>query len=76
MWIKEPTIDQALTKLNDAICTYERQTGREFTLLLIPFQKDEKIFASQSGKPIEPGILSTPEDVLKFAMIMREKSPI
>jgi hypothetical protein len=44
-------IDTALLRLNDAICSRERATRREYTLLLIPHSREEPIQASVNGKP-------------------------
>jgi len=45
--------DLALTRLNDALCTFERDTGRQYLLVLIPEQPDEEVHVSQSGKPVD-----------------------
>jgi hypothetical protein len=44
-------IEALLLNLNDAICSRERATRREYTLLLIPHHRDEPIRASVNGKP-------------------------
>lgn len=48
---KDKGIDQALLNLDDAICSFERSTGIEFSLVL----KDSRGFQhrSSSGKPME-----------------------
>jgi hypothetical protein len=48
----DPHVEQALTRLNDALCTWERATGRESVLIL----RDSTGFAhrSMSGKPGVP----------------------
>ena len=62
--------ERKLIELDDAVCAFERGSGREYTLILVPHQPDEKIVMSQNGKPLpslEPYGLS-PEDVLDLAM--------
>ena len=45
-------VERALTALNDEICSFERATAREYTLLLIPHSPDEVVFVSRNGKPL------------------------
>ena len=49
-------VRQALVKLNDALCTWERETGRNSVLIL----KEQGGFChrSASGKPNIPGDIS------------------
>jgi hypothetical protein len=49
-------IDVWLMRLNDAICSRERATLREYTLLLIPHSREEPIQASVNGKPVPPDV--------------------
>lgn len=53
--------DSALIRLNDAICTFERDTGREYLLVLIPIQVDEEVHVSQDGKPLARRSLTSQE---------------
>ena len=69
----DPNVNQALIKLNDALCVFERNTGREYTLILVPHADDEVIQASQSGKPISFGLGLTPEIILQIAMESRKQ---
>ncbi len=69
----DPTVNQALIKLNDALCTFERSVGRECTLILVPHSDDEVIHVSQSGKPINLDCGLTPERILQLAMESRNQ---
>ncbi len=69
MWQKDRACVRAWTELNDALCSLERSTNREYTLMLIPRQPDELCSFSQNGKPLEG--LST-QEVLDFAMRLRQ----
>lgn len=44
--------NSALIRLLDALCEFERGSGRESTLILIPHNADEKMLVAQSGKPV------------------------
>jgi hypothetical protein len=52
IWHIDPEVEQALIRLNDAICEFERQTGRDYTLILVPHQLDEECHVSLNGKPV------------------------
>jgi hypothetical protein len=52
--------DQAYSRLMDALCTWERETGRRTTILLIPHLSDEKIVVAVDGKPAK---VETTEDL-------------
>ncbi|GEM_PF-3563357 len=52
--------DQTYSRLMDALCAWERETGRRSTLLLIPHAPDEKIVVAVDGKPAKVEI---PEDL-------------
>ncbi len=71
MWHKNSECEQALIKLNDALCSWERDTGRESTLILVPDSSDESIVMSQSGKPLPENFNMTPEEILVIAMNRR-----
>jgi len=72
MWHKDPKCKQALVELNDALCTWERDTGRGSTLILIPKSIDEPIVMSQSGKPLPENYSMAPEEILAIAMKGRD----
>ena len=44
-------VDSAIIHLNDALCSFERETTREYYLILIPVNKKEHIHTSLNGKP-------------------------
>lgn len=50
--MKSPQIEHAIVKLDDAICQFERATGRRYFLLLIPASQDERVHLSLDGKPV------------------------
>lgn len=72
LWHISPSCETALVRLNDELCEFERQTGREYTLILVPHSPDEEIHLSQSGKPLPEGF--TPEEVLGIALAKRGNS--
>ena len=49
---KDKEANQALIRLLDALCEFERYSGRRSTLFLIPDQPDENIVIAQDGKPL------------------------
>ena len=49
---RDSEVNHALVHLMDALCTWERVTGRGSKLLLIPDEKDEEIVFAVDGKPI------------------------
>ena len=71
MWHIDPRCEQALIKLNDALCSWERNTNRQYTLILIPLSPDERIVVSENGKPLPEDCLVTPEETLNNAMKRR-----
>ncbi len=71
MWHIDSRCDQALIKLNDALCSWERSTNRQYTLILIPLSPDERIVVSENGKPLPEDCLVTPEETLNNAMKRR-----
>lgn len=67
--LQDQRCDAALTQLNDAICYYERVTGREYALILVPFSPDEQMLVSFSGKAMDN---LTGLEALAFALRSRE----
>jgi hypothetical protein len=51
MTFKDQDVTDAYTRLLDVTCIWERATGREITILVIPHNSDEIIGVSSSGKP-------------------------
>lgn len=70
-WHMDPECESALIRLNDALCSFERVTGRQYTLILVPETPDEKIHMSQNGKPLPPDFQMSPEELLAMAMQSR-----
>jgi len=73
-WHIDQECESALIRLNDALCSFERATGREYTLILVPESPDEKINISQSGKPLPPNFDESIEEILEMALERRKKS--
>ena len=64
--------EEALIRLNDALCSFERATDRQYALLLIPEAPDEQIFISHNGKPIPEDM--EPEELLCLSMKIRRRN--
>lgn len=45
----DPEVDQAITRLCDALCTWERNTGRQSVLIIR--EQGDFCFRASSGKP-------------------------
>jgi hypothetical protein len=52
MYHMDPGVAKAMIALADALCMWERETGRRSTLIFVPEQPDENIVVLQDGKPI------------------------
>ncbi len=50
----DPDVQAALVRLLDALCQWERSTGRESLLVLIPVEQEEPVVVADSGKPLGP----------------------
>ncbi|MBI2087043.1 MAG: hypothetical protein HYT69_02625 [Candidatus Zambryskibacteria bacterium] len=57
-WHPDPECDQAIVRLLDALCSWERSTGRESLLVLVPVEHDEHVVVAHSGKPLDLGKVS------------------
>jgi hypothetical protein len=73
-WHVDNDCNAALMRLNDALCNWERSTGRGCHLILIPHNQEEEIFFSESGKPISPDMGFTAEVMLDAALSMRKRN--
>ena len=69
---KDRECDQAMIRLMDALCTWERETGRESTFILIPQAQDEKIVMAQNGKVLPDNLGIEPQEILAMAMKKRK----
>lgn len=72
-WHLDEGCSQALGQLDDALCTFERATGRKYTLILVPESPDEEIYMSQSGKPLSRDLDMSPIEILGRALSRRQK---
>jgi len=70
-WHIDPECEAAIIRLNDALCSFERITGRRYTLIIVPEQQDELIHISQDGKPLPLDAGVEPEEILEVAMQYR-----
>lgn len=73
-WHLDKRCSDALVKLDDALCTFERATNREYTLILVPESPDEEIYMSQSGKPLSKDLGMSPMEILGMALSRRQKA--
>jgi hypothetical protein len=73
IWHIDPDCEKAIINLNDTLCSFERATGREYTVIIVPHAKDEKILMSQNGKPLPPDSDMTPGVMLAMAMRARQR---
>ena len=71
-WHIDPEVEAALVHLDDEICTFERATDRQYTLILVPHSPDEKIIMSQNGKPLPQNLGMEPREILEIAMRARK----
>jgi hypothetical protein len=67
-WHIDPEVEQALIALNDALCTFERGTGRKYTLVLVPHDPKEPCHISLSGKPLPQDSTILPHDAVRVAL--------
>ncbi len=68
-------INRATLRLDDAICSWERTVGREYTFLLaVETGQKWVVYASQSGKPTFPLDFEWGE-ILRFGLGLRAKNP-
>jgi hypothetical protein len=44
-------VNQAVTNLLDDLCMWERDTGRESVVLILPYHQDERTVCAVNGKP-------------------------
>ena len=66
---RDPECDEALVRLIDALCKWERETGRRSTLILVPHVSDENIVLAQDGKPFPETFLGgDPRELLETAL--------
>lgn len=72
-WHKDAEVEAALVKLNDALGVWERATGRQCALFLIPEMSDERIHVSHNGKPLPLNFDMSPEALFTNAMARRER---
>jgi hypothetical protein len=68
---KDVKIHRAFVSLFDAICSWERNTGRKSTLLFVPLETDEETLLIVDGKPVSftPLLLQMQLDLIKSRII-------
>ncbi len=70
--IKDPQIEHAIVKLDDAICRFERDSGRRYFVLVIPANQDERVHLSMDGKPVERDLFA-PGPTAFLDLALRER---
>jgi len=45
-------VDRAIVNLLDELCSWERMTGQETLLILVPVENDVPVVMAESGKPV------------------------
>lgn len=65
-------VNSALIRLLDALCEWERNSGRRSHLFLIPEQPDERVVVAQDGKPVPENF--NPVNLFEFAMRSRNEA--
>lgn len=75
-WHMDDEIDRTIIRLIDALCAWERNTGRRSHLLLVPESDDEKIIYAMDGKPVShtPFELAMDLDLIKSLIQERGSS--
>ena len=66
-------VNDALIRLLDALCEFERNSGRRSTLILIPHCSEEKTVVALDGKPLltYPSLMQLIEMALRDRMEMK-----
>lgn len=64
-------VNSALIRLLDALCEFERNSGRGSTLILIPHNISEKNVCAVDGKPQQTGSV---EKFMEIALKTRKES--
>jgi hypothetical protein len=67
---KNKEVNQALIRLIDALCSWERNTSRRSTLVFIPHNVDEDIVLVGDGKPINVFGISA-KRLVELALVAR-----
>jgi hypothetical protein len=67
----DPDCESALIRLNDALRSFSRTSGKEYTLVLVPGSTEGKIHISIDGKPDDK---IRPEKMLE--LVMRERGDL
>jgi hypothetical protein len=65
----DPKITVAIEKLEEALGVFGKQTGSQFTVLIVPHSHEQPVYASEQGKKVEGYTL---ESLLNVALHMRE----
>ena len=75
-WHIDDKIDRMMVQLIDALCAFERNTGRRSHLLFVPEADDEKIVSAMDGKPVShtPYELAMDLDLIKSLIQVRGSS--
>ena len=68
-------VSRKIIELLDELCQFERSTGRETTLLLIPHNPNEKLVIAVNGKPISD-ITAAKSDMFYLEAFQKRKKAL
>jgi len=66
-------VSEKLKELNRTLSQWNRNTSRDYLVLVVPFNPDEDLIGSLSGHPIPDEQLHEPVGVLEGIMMEREE---
>lgn len=67
-------VNSSIIRLLDALCEFERGSGRRSTLILIPHNNEEEILIAQDGKPLQHGVTTKEKDLeMMVQLALRER---
>jgi hypothetical protein len=52
-WHPDERVELAMIRFLDELCTWERNTGRGGTVVVIPYASDEPLLIAQNGKLLD-----------------------
>lgn len=73
---KDKEVNSALIRLLDALCEWERNSGRRSTLILIPHCEDERLVIAQDGKPFPESDTTTYTAKMIFELALKDRDPL
>ena len=67
----DPGIAEKITKLEEELRAFNRQTSRDYFLLVVPTSPDEEVTASLNGKPCLDNCSDPIEDIVAAVLMHR-----